>query len=76
MSAPLFKNALRDAGKLYFMMVMSGVTSLTLVMIVVLAVVFAIPANEQMTAKIGTKQDLLQWHQQEADKLKKDLQQK
>lgn len=76
MSGQLFKTALRDAGKLYFLMVLSGMTSITIVGAIALSVVYTVPSSGQLVAKLGTKQELLQWHQREAELLKKDLQQK
>lgn len=73
----IIKNALRDAAKLYFLMVVSGLTTIAMFIILsMLAMRFGADDGATLVSKLGTKQELLQWHQQEAESLKKDLQQK
>lgn len=69
--------ALKDAGKLYVLMVVSGLTTIALFFIITM-LAMRLGANEGATlvSKLGTQQDLLQWHQQEAERIKKNLQQK
>lgn len=70
-------SALKDAGKLYVLMVVSGLTTIALFFIItMLAMRFGANEGATLVSKLGTQQDLLQWHQQEAERIKKNLQQK
>lgn len=72
-----FASALKDGIKLYFLMVMSGLTTIALFFIItMLAMRFGADDGATLVSKLGTPQDLLQWHQQEAARIKKNLQQK
>lgn len=73
----IIKNALADAAKLYALMVLSGLTTVALFFIItMLAMRFGANEGATLVSKLGTQQDLLQWHQQEAERIKKNLQQK
>ena len=65
-----------SAMSLYLLMLASGITSLC-----VLAVAFflgfnLLPQAGEFAARVGSKQEVLQWHMEESMRLQKELQQK
>ena len=65
-----------SAISLYLLMLASGITSLCVLAAAFIIGFKVLPHESVFAARVGSKQEVLQWHLQESMKLQKELQQK